>query len=103
MTASDGAHRPHQGKPSGAEWLALYGREIDNVRAALGWAFSHGDDPWVAATLTIAAIPLWFQLSLKDECRGRVQQALTSVGPRAVGMLYKHPRLCLPLPTLHSL
>jgi hypothetical protein len=31
--------------------------------------------------LTVAAILLWFQLPLIDDCFSRVQQALTSVGP----------------------
>jgi len=46
---------------------------------ALDWAFSPRGDPAVCTALTVAAIPLWFQLSLVDECRNRVQCALVSV------------------------
>jgi hypothetical protein len=33
----------------------------------------------VAAALTLAAVPLWMRLSLVDECRGRVEQALSAL------------------------
>jgi len=59
-----------------AEWLGDYGRQIDNLRAALDWAFSPGGDVELGVALTVAAVPLWFQLSLIDECRGRVERAL---------------------------
>lgn len=58
------------------EWLNVYGRQIDNLRAALDWAFSPEGDPSCAIALTISAAPLWFQLSLGDECRSRVTLAL---------------------------
>ena len=63
-----------------AEWLLAYGREIDNVRAALDWAFSPDGDTAVGIGLTTASVPLWFQLSLMDECRARVERALSSPG-----------------------
>jgi tetratricopeptide (TPR) repeat protein len=69
-----------KGRPL-AEWLASHGRQIDNVRAALDWAFSPEGDTEIGVRLTVASIPLWFQMPLIDECFGRVQQALTSVGP----------------------
>jgi predicted ATPase/DNA-binding winged helix-turn-helix (wHTH) protein len=59
-----------------AEWLEDYGRKIDNVRAALDWAFSADGDAGIGIALTVAALPLWLQLSLLEECHGRVQQAL---------------------------
>jgi predicted ATPase/DNA-binding winged helix-turn-helix (wHTH) protein len=59
-----------------AEWLGDYGRQIDNLRTALGWAFSPVGDVEIGVPLTVAAVPLWFQLSLIDECRGRVERAL---------------------------
>src|SRR4051794_14479092 len=62
-----------------AEWLAAYGRHIDNVRAALDWAFSGAGDPAVGVALTAAAVPLWVQLSLMGECRARVERALASI------------------------
>jgi predicted ATPase len=59
-----------------AEWLAAYARHLDNLRAALDWAFSPGGDPSIGLALTAAAAPLWFQLSLVDEGLGRVERAL---------------------------
>ena len=41
-----------------AEWLADYGRQIDNLRAALDWAFSPGGDASIGVALTAAAVPL---------------------------------------------
>jgi predicted ATPase/DNA-binding winged helix-turn-helix (wHTH) protein len=64
-----------------ADWLAFYGRDIDNVRAALDWAFSPGGDPSIGVALTIASLPHWFQSSLMEESRGRVERALASVRP----------------------
>jgi predicted ATPase/DNA-binding winged helix-turn-helix (wHTH) protein len=64
---------------SQAEWLTLYGRDIDNVRAGLDWAFSPSGDRQIGVALTIAAVPLWVQLSLLDECRERVQRALQTL------------------------
>ncbi len=61
-----------------ALWLATYGRRLDNVRAALDWAFSPRGDAELGVALTVAAVPLWFQLSLIAECCGRVEQALCS-------------------------
>ena len=63
------------------EWLAEYGPRIDNVRAALDWAFSPGGDSSIGVALTAASVPLWSRLSLMEECRGRVERALASVDP----------------------
>jgi len=60
-----------------AEWLADYGRDIGNVRAALDWAYSASGDDSIGLALTAASVPLWFQLSLVDECRKRVDHALS--------------------------
>jgi predicted ATPase/DNA-binding SARP family transcriptional activator len=65
------------------DWLDVYGRQIDNVRAALDWAFSPGGDAAIGVALTADAVPLWFQQSLMRECRGRVERALAGVQPRA--------------------
>src|SRR6202011_2925303 len=54
------------------EWLADYGRQIDNLRAALDWAFSPGGDASIGTALTAAAVPVWMHLSLMEACRGRV-------------------------------
>ena len=61
------------------DWLAVYGWRIDNVRAALDWAFSPNGDTSVGIVLTAAAVPLWLQLSLLLECRSHAERALTSL------------------------
>jgi predicted ATPase/DNA-binding winged helix-turn-helix (wHTH) protein len=66
-------------RPTG-EWLADYAREIDNLRAALDWAYSSGGDAEIGVALTVAAIPLWMRLSLHKECRSRAKQALGTLG-----------------------
>lgn len=63
------------------DWLRSYSPEVDNVRLALDWAFSAAGDPTLGTSLTVAAIPLWFQLSSTDECRNRVEHALAMAGP----------------------
>jgi predicted ATPase/DNA-binding winged helix-turn-helix (wHTH) protein len=51
-------------------------QEIDNIRAALDWAFSPRGDTAIALALTIASAPAWFQMSLLDPCRRYVEKAL---------------------------
>jgi predicted ATPase/DNA-binding winged helix-turn-helix (wHTH) protein len=59
-----------------ADWLADYGRGIDDARSALAWAASGSGDRATGVALTVAAIPLWMHLSLLGECRHSVEQAL---------------------------
>lgn len=70
-------------KRQAAEWLADYEHHIDDVRAALDWAFSPNADAAVGITLTAAAAPLWMHLSLVEEGRGRVEKALAVLGTEA--------------------
>jgi predicted ATPase len=58
------------------DWLADCAQDIDNLRAALDWAFSPGGEASTGVALTAAALPLWIRLSLLEECCRRVQQAL---------------------------
>jgi len=74
----EGAETESETRPTD-EWLAEYGPRIDNVRAALDWAFSPSGDASIGVALTIAAVPLWEQLSLLGECRERVGRALASL------------------------
>ncbi|HME22190.1 MAG TPA: winged helix-turn-helix domain-containing protein [Acetobacteraceae bacterium] len=62
----------------GAEWLPTYRRELDNLRAALDWAFSTTGDVSIGIALMAASLPLWFQLSLLVECRRRIGAAIAS-------------------------
>ncbi len=63
-------------------WLARYGRHVGQVRAALDWAFSPTGAAEVGVALTMAAVPLWVHLSLMEECRGRVERALSGPAER---------------------
>ena len=59
-----------------ADWINVYGHQIENVRAALDWAFSPSGDAAVGVTLTVVTVPLWMHLALVAECRARVEQAI---------------------------
>jgi predicted ATPase/DNA-binding winged helix-turn-helix (wHTH) protein len=72
------AEREVPARPTG-EWLADCAGEIDNLHAALDWAFSPSGVESIGVALTVAAIPLWLQLPMVDECRSRVEQAFASL------------------------
>jgi predicted ATPase len=72
------AEREGPARPPG-EWLADYAPEIDNLRAALDWAFSPDGDLSIAVVLTAAAVSLWLRLSLLGECQSRAKQALVAL------------------------
>jgi predicted ATPase/DNA-binding winged helix-turn-helix (wHTH) protein len=72
-------------------WLATYGRTIDDVRAALDWAFSPDGDATLGVELAATAFPLGFQLSLIDELKTWVERALL------------HARLLAPPQPLHEM
>jgi predicted ATPase/DNA-binding winged helix-turn-helix (wHTH) protein len=74
----EGAEAEAETRPT-AEWLADHGPRIDNVRAALDWAFTPVGDASIGVALTAAAIPLWMHLSLMEECRDRVERALAAL------------------------
>ena len=59
-----------------AEWLAEYRPRIDNLRAALDWAFSPTGEDAIGVALTAASVPLWVDLSMMAECRRHVERAL---------------------------
>jgi predicted ATPase len=72
------AEAESEAKPQ-AEWLAMYAPHIANVRAGVDWAFSPDGDQEIGVALTVAAVPLWIQLSLLGECRERVERALATL------------------------
>jgi len=59
------------------EFLAAATPRIDDIRAALNWAFSPTGNANIAVELTTATIPLWTHLSLNAECRKHVELALS--------------------------
>ena len=81
------------------EWLAEYGPKIDDLRAALDWAFSPAGNPSLGVALTVAAVPLWTQLSLLQECRSRVEQALSASDAGASRDLRREMKLRVALAT----
>jgi predicted ATPase/DNA-binding winged helix-turn-helix (wHTH) protein len=66
---------------SPAEWLAACRCEIDNVRAALDWAFFQGGDRMLGVALSAVSVPLMFDMGLMGECGRRAQQALSQIDP----------------------
>lgn len=62
-----------------AEWRNKYIRKIDDVRAALDWAFSPIGDVSIGVSITAAAVPLWFEMFLLEECRARAECALRAI------------------------
>jgi predicted ATPase/DNA-binding winged helix-turn-helix (wHTH) protein len=63
---------------SSSEWLSDYVWSVDNVRAALDWAFSPDGDTSIGVTLTAATVPLLMHSSLLAECRERCERALSA-------------------------
>jgi predicted ATPase/DNA-binding winged helix-turn-helix (wHTH) protein len=76
-----------------AEWLTRYGPSIDDVRAALTWSFSPTGDTSLGVALTVVATPLLIQCSLIDECRERVDRALSAAVPASSRDLSTEMRL----------
>ncbi|MEJ1933228.1 hypothetical protein WDZ92_23775, partial [Nostoc sp. NIES-2111] len=58
------------------EWVEHYRRSLGNVREALEGSFSPAGDKPIFISLAAAAVPLWFELSLIDECVNQVTRAL---------------------------
>jgi predicted ATPase/DNA-binding winged helix-turn-helix (wHTH) protein len=70
-----------------AELRADHAWRVDNVRAALEWAFSGKGDASIGIAMAAAAAPLWTHLSLYDERGDYARQALarvTSLGKASV-------------------
>jgi len=58
------------------QWVAQYAPLIDDVRAALDWAFAPGGDLGLGVELTITGFALGRQMLLVDEFTRRVVQAI---------------------------
>ncbi|WP_445682340.1 ATP-binding protein [Radicibacter daui] len=67
---------PELGRPA---WLARYAPLINDIRAALEWAFSAEGELMLGLDLVSAANPLAFQLSLLEEHRQWVERALAAL------------------------
>jgi predicted ATPase len=83
-----------QPKPT-IEDMAHYGREIDNIRAALDWSFSAAGDTRIGLELTAAYVPMWMHFALVAECRERVERALASIEPHSSAPLRMQLQIAL--------
>src|SRR5246127_1739965 len=69
----------------GEHGLSEYAPHIGNVRAALGWALSERGEPPTGIELATWAAPLFFGLSLFEECRGWCERALAALDDASRG------------------
>jgi predicted ATPase/DNA-binding winged helix-turn-helix (wHTH) protein len=90
------------GKRPDPDWLASYGRSLDDVRSALAWAFSPDGDVAIGISLTVHAIPLWMHLSLLEECRQCVERALSGERPCARDEMQLHAALAAAILYTHG-
>lgn len=65
---------------SDAEIRATYLPELDNVRAALDWAFDDDGSAAIGIALAGTSVGIWVELSLPVEGRRRLELALAQVG-----------------------
>jgi len=62
------------------DWRQVYRGYVDDVRAALKWAFSENGDKEMGVRTLQSSIPFWVEFSLLDECRRWVSLALDKHG-----------------------
>jgi len=74
-----------QDKTAADGWPAIFVPEIDNIRAALAWAFWPGGDASIGARLGAASAPVWFEMSLLTECHDWTVRALGALDTEQVG------------------
>jgi len=79
-------------------WTANYATEIENIRAALTWAFAPGGDVSIGVMLAAASAPMWLEMSLLTECNGWTGKALELLDP-----LDRGTRREMVLQTVHGL
>jgi hypothetical protein len=58
------------------QWMAAYERDVDDLRAALVWAFGPGGDPAIGLELAGCSHVLWSELGLMLEHRHWIEEAL---------------------------
>lgn len=84
------------------QWLQKYGRSIDDVRAALDWAFSPSGDAVLGASLTVASLPFGFQLAQIGEFARRAEKALETLAGLSPAQPIAELRLTAALAVLRS-
>ena len=65
-----------QDKPARDDWSADFVPDIDNIRAALTWAFAPEGHGSIAVALAAASAPIWLEMALLTECHGWARKAL---------------------------
>ena len=78
LLATEGESRQSS---SAADHAATLRRHADEIHVALDWAFSATGDPALGLALTLAAIPLWFELFHIVVAYTRLEQALSHAAP----------------------
>ena len=74
---------PGQRRKASQKWQETPDGRIDDVRAALDWAFWNSEEPHLGMALMTAAAPLWSLLSLTDEYHVRLELVLANLATRA--------------------
>jgi predicted ATPase len=95
------ASAQHGAPLSHEEWLERYRYALDDIRAALEWAFSEDGDPNIAARLTVASVPVIFQLCLIEEFQRWINTALGVLAAAESDSLVPQVQLYLALCTLY--
>ncbi len=62
------------------QWLMNNNGRIDDLRAAIGWAFGPGGDSQIGVDLVVAALPLWQEISAFAEMLAAIDSALAASG-----------------------
>jgi predicted ATPase/DNA-binding winged helix-turn-helix (wHTH) protein len=60
------------------KWLMNNNGRIDDLRAAIGWAFSPSGDSQIGVDLVVAALPLWQEISAFAEMLAAIDSALAA-------------------------
>lgn len=64
------------------EWSDDFAQHVPSIRIALEWAFASDGNTLSGVRLTVAALPLFFRLSLLDECLVFVTKAIAYLDAR---------------------
>ncbi|OWQ45773.1 hypothetical protein CDL60_18100 [Roseateles noduli] len=67
------------------QWMARYSPLIDDIRAALDWAFTADGDVALGVDLTIAGFAIGRQMLLVDEFTDRVRRAIDAIAACGTG------------------
>jgi hypothetical protein len=83
--------------------IGILGHEIDNIRAALDWAFGPDGDTAIGAILTASYVPIWLHFSLLFECRDRAERALSNIDDSKLSIRFATElRIAIGVALLHT-